>query len=458
MTAIFIAAISPLLIIDKNYLLISGIIATIFTYFAISKNLLPSIHHSSRKSWGIFFFPLAYTIGIIICPPADYWIFCISFVILAISDSLAAITGELFAERYFRLTSDKKSFLGSIVFFLVTLIILLFFLSHESIIPFDKSWPKFELNLTFLAGIICLSIFLTLIEAISSKGFDNFLIPFFTFLLITLLFKNFNFQLIHNFAIAMLLASLIVISSMKMEFLTPNGGVSVFILATIIFGFGSWKWTIPILTFFVLSSLLSKYRTNINEEIDNYFEKSGKRDMVQVAANGMFGAVLLILNRFDPHPIYYTAFVASIAAVCADTWSTEFGTIKNNKTYNILSLKPVVQGSSGGISLPGTLGGILGALIISISGVFWIKTDYFSFVLIIIFAGIAGSTIDSILGATVQSQYKCDICKKVTENKIHCFQKSKIFKGVSWVNNDLVNFLTSLSGGLTAFIIFKLFR
>ncbi len=67
--------------------------------------------------------------------------------------------------------------------------------------------------------------------------------------------------------------------------------------------------------------------------------------------------------------------------------------------------------------------------------------------------GLAGSLCDSLLGATVQQIYTCVVCQKETEKKLHCGQPTRPLKGISWINNDLVNFLASLFGGLVAGVI-----
>ena len=55
---------------------------------------------------------------------------------------------------------------------------------------------------------------------------------------------------------------------------------------------------------------------------------------------------------------------------------------------------------------------------------------------------------DSFLGATVQAQFKCSVCGKVTERIIHCNNNTKHTKGINWLNNDLVNLLAGISGGV----------
>ena len=63
--------------------------------------------------------------------------------------------------------------------------------------------------------------------------------------------------------------------------------------------------------------------------------------------------------------------------------------------------------------------------------------------------GLAGSLFDSLLGATVQQMYFCEHCQTDTERRLHkCGCLTRPLHGWSWMNNDAVNLLASLFGGL----------
>ena len=163
--------------------------------------------------------------------------------------------------------------------------------------------------------------------------------------------------------------------------------------------------------------------------------------------------MLVILNSLFPNEFFYLIYLADLSAVCADTWATEIGTWKKTDTYNILNLKPVAQGTSGGISFIGTVGAMLGSFTIVLSGIGWVEISYIQYVILILLTGLFGSFFDSILGASIQGQNKCSICNKVTEKQIHCGTQADHFKGYTWINNDVVNFFSGIAGALLIIIL-----
>ncbi|MCH7761516.1 DUF92 domain-containing protein [candidate division TA06 bacterium] len=248
-----------------------------------------------------------------------------------------------------------------------------------------------------------------------------------------------------------LLSGAIVLPSLRLRFLTKSGGVGTFFIGTIIFSFGGIPWAIPLLLFFISSSLLSKLGEKKKVKFRAAFQKGEQRDLSQVLANGGLPALIALLfglngemaewlNFTSPQLPFYQLFLGSLAAATADTWATEIGLLSRKAPISLKNLRKVPPGTSGGFTLLGTFGALAGALLISLSSL----STFFS----ITVAGFLGSLIDSILGATLQAQYRCPLCGKVTEKRVHCQSPAVLQSGLSWMNNDFVNFLTTLTGAL----------
>ncbi len=451
-TASICAALSVYLIPNKTLLIVIGFSTTFISFLLIKFNVLKSIHHSRSKSWGIFYLPLIYTVLLITLYPAEKQIIFFALIILGISDSLAAIAGSIFSEKHFNLTGDNKTVLGSSIFFVSTFILIV--VAGDSFVrPGYHVLQQFSYT-ELLLFAFSVSILLTIIEAISSSGTDNFFVPIFSAVLFLVVKENPQNGFVFDLFTGVVLAGAVSLLSIKFKFLTPNGSAATFILAGIIFGLGGWKWSIPIMSFFILSSLLSKIRKRENEKVETYFEKTGTRDYLQVLANGGLGGVLVIYNQISYSELNYYIYLASLAAVCADTWATEIGTLRKRNTYNIVNFKKINQGISGGISLGGTLGALLGSIVIALSGVFWVSVDLVYYFLLLLLSGLFGSFFDSLLGATIQSQGKCEVCSAVTEKDIHCGKATQHYRGFKWLNNDAVNFFAGVSAAVFLLLIY----
>jgi uncharacterized protein (TIGR00297 family) len=251
--------------------------------------------------------------------------------------------------------------------------------------------------------------------------------------------------------IGALLALMIAGGSYVVRFLTLSGAVATFILGVIVFGSGGWAWAVPIVMFFFLSSLLSRYRRSQKARFDSSFEKSDRRDAGQVIANGGIPCGVLILSLLYPVYDFYPLYLGALAAATADTWGTEIGVLTKGNTRSAVTMRPVESGTSGGISETGTLAGAIGALVIALSGCIWysdMKTA-----VVVVLAGMVGSYADSVLGATLQAQYRCSVCGKGTERTVHCDKPATLASGQRWINNDVVNILCTASGGAAAWFL-----
>ncbi|MGG6314578.1 DUF92 domain-containing protein, partial [Paenibacillus macerans] len=56
----------------------------------------------------------------------------------------------------------------------------------------------------------------------------------------------------------------------------------------------------------------------------------------------------------------------------------------------------------------------------------------------------------SLLGATLQGMQRCTVCGKEVEVAAHCGRDTVPLRGLGWMNNDMVNLLSSLASGLLA--------
>ena len=150
--------------------------------------------------------------------------------------------------------------------------------------------------------------------------------------------------------------------------LSDSGALAAALTGGLIFGIGGWPWAALLLMFFVSSSGLSRLFTHRKAALDEKFAKGSRRDWGQVFANGGLGALLAVVYaRFPDYPWVWAAYVGAMAAVNADTWSTELGVLSRTPPRLITSGKVVERGTSGGISFLGTLAALGGAVLIGVT-------------------------------------------------------------------------------------------
>ncbi|KQL50036.1 hypothetical protein AN963_10325 [Brevibacillus choshinensis] len=245
--------------------------------------------------------------------------------------------------------------------------------------------------------------------------------------------------------------------------LSGSGLLAAVMLGTVMYALGSAVWFGSLIAFFVSSTFLSKWKKHVKEEAESVYEKTGRRDAGQVFANGGLGLLLCIANWACPHPLWWYAFLGVMAAVTADTWSTEIGGLSRTPPRSIKTGRRVPPGTSGGVSELGMGASLAGGLFIG--AVAWMLLAVSgqsapdaapsalrptAWVGIAVLAGIIGSLADSWIGATWQQMYRCGVCGLEIELARHCGRPAVRIRGRAGWNNDAVNVAGSLAGGASA--------
>jgi len=252
-------------------------------------------------------------------------------------------------------------------------------------------------------------------------------------------------------------ASFISYFAYRAHMLKKSGVYAAAFTGTIVFGLGGWQWAFLLITFFITSSALSRAFKVRKQSLNEKYSKGHQRDAGQVFGNGGVATLFAALHFFFPHSLLpWLCFAAALAAVNADTWATELGVLNPHSPRMITDLRKVVEkGTSGGISLIGTLAALAGAGLIGIfASLLGPQPVSVSTGLIVTLAGLAGSLFDSLLGATVQAIYYCPKDNKETEQyPIHtCGTPTAQIRGWSWLDNDWVNFGCGAFGVVMAFL------
>ena len=200
-----------------------------------------------------------------------------------------------------------------------------------------------------------------------------------------------------------------------------TGGV---ITAVLTLGLSPWyQSALPsLLALFVLTWTATRFGRSKKEQLGVAEDKRG-RNAAQVAAN--LGVAALAASMALGHPFrgtWYAVMVASaLAEATADTLASELGEVLGGPPLLLTTRRRVAPGIDGAISLAGTVAGTSGAVLIVLVAVPTLGLTPGDAVCAGLGA-IAGLFVDSLLGATAERR--------------------------GWLNNDAVNFLSTLAAAL----------
>jgi uncharacterized protein (TIGR00297 family) len=257
--------------------------------------------------------------------------------------------------------------------------------------------------------------------------------------------------------VGLVLAGAIALVARRAGSLSTSGALAATCMGTVCAAAGA-GWGALLIVYFVAASLFTRYGRHEKERLtDGVVAKPGARDATQVIANGGIYAACLVVAAFSPERIatlMYFEALGALAASSADTWATEIGMLYGGMPRSLFSFKRVAPGTSGGISVVGTVAMLVGAAFIAVVAMLlhlpsvpWAVT----------IGGIAGAIADSVLGATLQERRWCSTCSTASEQRVHtCGTATALVGGVAWLNNDTVNLLSTVGGGAVAALLASL--
>jgi uncharacterized protein (TIGR00297 family) len=382
------------------------------------------LHISKGNSYGIALFPLAFSILLAI-PFFSIPVIVCSMAVLAIADAMAGIVGKLYGKQIVFLY-EKKSIIGFIVFTCCTIITIAIFF-----------------NALHWQTILTISIIITLSELFSYRGSDNFIVPIMTALLLQ---GNTTATYFTTDTCWFILIAIVGGVFAKQKKWLTTGGIFAAVLVggiTIMY-LGAKSILLPAL-FLGIGSLCSKLNTK------RYSNTKTARNAIQVFANSIIASISCIAYGLTHNTMFTWCFIASYAISICDTCSSEIGTYCKGGIINIIGFKKMQVGLSGGISIQGTLGGILGCTILVIAAYcIWPLSIHLTICLLC--TGIVGMLIDSVLGSLLQAAY-INHAKQLEEEATG---ENYLLKGYAYITNNTVNLLSNLLT-IIGFVIIYLF-
>jgi uncharacterized protein (TIGR00297 family) len=177
-----------------------------------------------------------------------------------------------------------------------------------------------------------------------------------------------------------------------------------------------------LLVTFIAASVASRMGIERKQSLGIAEERGGRRGPGNAIANTGVAAIAAVLAGLDVHDAAARlAFVAALVAGGSDTIASEIGKAIGRRTWSITSLRRVAPGTSGAMSLEGTLAGILGATGLGVAAIA-LGLLPAALLAVVVIAATVGALIESWLGATLE--------------------------GPGILNNDVLNFInTAVAAG-----------
>jgi len=239
--------------------------------------------------------------------------------------------------------------------------------------------------------------------------------------------------------------------------LSTSGAIAAAILGSFS-AIAGLDWMVLLLTFFGTSVALGRVgRAEKQRRSAGVIEKSGARDARQVLANGgLFGLGAFLAADGTGSTAAAAVALGALASATADTWGTEIGMLSKRAPRSILTWGPLEPGMSGGVSAQGLVATVGGACSIAILAY---ALDWPASVSVgAAVGGLIGAMSDSVLGATLQQRRRSTRTGRLTERLAEADGTPTVMAGgLRWLDNDGVNFVSTLIGAGTAFQVHFLF-
>ena len=415
-----------------------GAIALAVSAFLHNWLLLP--RYGGRRLWrdpehakgyplGILLYPLAVLALVLVFPGESRWMAAAVWGLLAFGDGMASLVGQLLGGP--RLPwNERKGWAGLLAF--------VFFgtLGAGVLAAWTLGMPVgMAVSPTVLGITLPLAALAALVETMPTTLDDNLTVPLVGAIGLTLLAPAewsrllLDPELPRRALLGFAINVAIALPAFLARSIDLPGAASAVVIGTAITASLGLPGLALMVAFFVIGSAVTKlgYRIKLARGIAQ--ERGGARGWRNAWANGGVPALLALLAGIAPGPVhglFVLAYAASVATAAADTCSSETGKAYGRRTFLITTLRPVLPGTEGAVSLEGTLGGLAGGFLVASVGAL-VGLYPWPAALVVGVAGLLGSLAESVVGTVAERR--------------------------GWLDNDQLNALnTAIGAGFAALI------
>ncbi len=182
-----------------------------------------------------------------------------------------------------------------------------------------------------------------------------------------------------------------------------GGAVAGMFLATVLYAYAAWPGLVMLGGLLVIGTAVTRVGYARKEALGvaegRRGRRGGRRGIGSILANAGAAVTFAFLAVATPYPEAFTiAMVAAFATSLFDTTATEVGQAFGRRAVLVTTWRAVPEGTPGGVSLVGTLAGVMAATLLAGAG--WAMGLITGLgALAVIFGAFCGSTLESFLGA-----------------------------------------------------------
>ncbi len=266
------------------------------------KGILKSVHDVERKSHGGIYYPAAIYL-IFLLSSTKPVIYFISILVMAVSDTMAALVGRKYGVIKFDVEGSLKSLEGSIAFLFVTFLCI-----HLPLLLLTDIGRTESVLIAFIIALL-----VTGFEAISLSGSDNIIVPFGTYFILAKFIKQPLNVVVWQAEILLMLIVAGLIMYIRPRLLKTSGLIAIIMLNYAALSLCNYYWFLPLFLAQILYYLLILSFV--------HYEGQDKVASFQVKVLLYIGIIptffLFVANTQKDHMSVYLPYLTSITAQLA---------------------------------------------------------------------------------------------------------------------------------------------
>ena len=324
-----------------HWVVLNAVGAALLGVITLNKRFSAFSRTDSKKSLGMFYFALSTAVVAAVCYFVNRELYLytgIAYYCLALGDGLAPITARLFGRCNVEIT-PTKTLVGTLTVYAVSFLSTLVF---STVFDLGLSIP-FMLSVGALTAVT---------EFYGLRGTDNLLCEFFVFGYLVL----YHFGLVTPALISVLIISpLLALVAIGSHAMAVDAGIAAFFLFALS-GFCG-KDFVPVVfigILFLISTAVSVIGKRLSGRAGGIDGEHKPRRARQIIAVGLFAVLSLIAYKITGVSLFYYIYFLALTEQMADSMASDIGRLTKRKNINIITLKPIDKGISGGVSLLGT--------------------------------------------------------------------------------------------------------